>query len=70
MVDLYPCKEYDVSYVSMINEYTPWKYKTSSSGIPYNWREVDFDDSLWPSSVYSFPASPSDTLYIRGILTV
>ena len=63
--DMYPCRVYTFVTTPLLAETAKWKYHHTEQKMPYDWRDLCFDDSKWKSDVFSFNVDPGDSLYLR-----
>ena len=68
--DMYPCRTYTFATTHLLAETTQWKYQHTLQKMPYDWRDLCFDDSGWKSDVFSFKIDPKESLYLRHTVYV
>ena len=70
VTELYPCRWYTFTMIRVISSTSSWKYIRSSNNMPYNWRDFDYDDSIWAVGSYQYPIRSSESLYLRQHIQV
>lgn len=65
VTELYPCRWYTFTMIKVVTSTSNWKYIRSASSMPFNWRDFDFDDSLWNVGRYQYPIQTSESVYLR-----
>ena len=69
VIDLYPCRRSAFRLSSVVTPEDAWRYYAGQDA-PYNWRDSEYDDSMWSVGRGLFSLQGNDVLYLRKTVTV
>ena len=68
--DIYPCRVYTFSTTHLLTEALEWKYYPTDAKMPYNWRDLCYDDSAWRTDRLVYSINQGEILYLRQHVNV